>query len=89
MATEKLKFKLELFATMWDRPPHLQVWINNDMYFNDDITGTEDSPSIVEFEHEFKEGKSYELVLKRSGKGRNQTVINDNGEVFLDQLLHI
>ena len=28
MGTEKLKFKLELYATMWDKPPHVDISIN-------------------------------------------------------------
>ena len=89
MATEKLKFKLELYATMWDKAPHAEVLIGDNSYFSADITGTEDNPNLIEFEHELEEGKSYELIIKRAGKGRNQTVINDQGDILKDQLLHI
>ena len=89
MATEKLKFKLELYATMWDKPPHAEIMIGDKSHFAGDITGTEDKPTIVEFEHEFTEGEGSELIIKRSGKGKGQTVINDNGDVLKDQLLHI
>ena len=44
MATEKLKFKLELYATMWDKPPHAEILINDTSVFKKDITGTEDKP---------------------------------------------
>jgi hypothetical protein len=33
MATEKLKFKLELYAIMWDLPPHAEILINDKSYF--------------------------------------------------------
>jgi len=89
MATEKLKFKLELYATMWDRPPHAEIMINDQSHFEGDISGTEDKPNIIEFEHELEEGKEYNLILKRKGKGHNQTVINDKGDILKDQLLHI
>jgi hypothetical protein len=89
MATEKLKFKLELFATMWDKPPHAEIFINNKNCGSTDITGSEDKPNIIEFEHEFEEGKSYDLIINRSGKGKNQTVVNDKGDILKDQLLHI
>ena len=89
MATEKLKFKLELYATMWDKAPHAEVLIDDKSYFNNEITGTEDKPDLIEFEHEFEEGKSYELIIKRIGKNKNQTVINDKGDVLKDQLLNI
>ena len=89
MATEKLKFKLELYATMWDRPPHAEILIDDKMHFKGDITGTEDKPDLIEFEAEFEEGKEYNLIINRSGKSNNQTVINEKGDRLKDQLLHI
>tara|TARA_R110000851_G_scaffold59518_1_gene137738 strand:+ start:17 stop:499 length:483 start_codon:yes stop_codon:yes gene_type:complete len=89
MATEKLKFKLELFATMWDKPPHAEIMLGNKSYFAGDITGTEDKPNVIEFEHEFEEDNEYNLLIKRSGKGKNQTVVNDKGDLLNDQLLNI
>jgi hypothetical protein len=89
MATEKLKFKLELYATMWDRPPHAEILIGDKSHFRGDITGTEDKPDVVEFEHEFTEGEKNELIIKRSGKDKNQAVVNENSDLLKDQLLHI
>ena len=89
MATEKLKFKLELYATVWDRPPHAEILIGDKSHFTGDITGTEDNPNLIEFEHELTEGEKSELIIKRSGKTKGQTVINENGDVLKDQLLHI
>ena len=89
MGTEKLKFKLELYATMWDRPPHAEILIDDKNHFKSDITGTEDKPDLIEFEAEFEEDKEYALIIKRSGKSNNQTVINEKGDILKDQLLHI
>ena len=89
MATEKLKFKLELYATMWDKPPHAEILINEKIHFNGDITGTEQKPDVIEFEQELEEGKEYSLVIMRSGKVKNQTVINEKGDLLKDQLLNI
>jgi len=89
MGTEKLKFKLELYATMWDKPPHAEIMLGNKSYFAGDITGTENKPDVIEFEHELTEGENYELIINRSGKGKNQTVVNENGDLLKDQLLHI
>ena len=89
MATEKLKFKLELHATMWDRPPHAEILIGDESHFKGDITGTEDNPNVIEFEHEFTEGKKYVLIIKRSGKDNKQSVVNDQGDLLKDQLLKI
>ena len=89
MGTEKLKFKLELHATMWDRSPVAEILINDKSYFKGDITTTEDKPTLIEFEHECEEDKDYQLIIKRSGKSKNQTVVNDKGDLLKDQLLNI
>jgi hypothetical protein len=88
MATEKLKFKLELYATMWDKPPIANIKINEKSYFNKEITSTEDKPTIIEFEHELEEGKAYNLIIDRSNKNKKQTIVED-GKIVKDQLLHI
>jgi len=74
---------------MWDRPPHAEILIGDKSHFKGAITGTEDKPDVVEFEHELQEGKEYSLMIKRSGKLVNQTVVNDKGDLLKDQLLHI
>tara|TARA_B100000401_G_C52356190_1_gene508053 strand:+ start:116 stop:598 length:483 start_codon:yes stop_codon:yes gene_type:complete len=89
MATEKLKFKIKLFATMWDKPPHAEILINDKSLCKKNITGTEDKPDLIEFEYELEEEKSYNLIIKRSGKIKNQTIINEKGDILKDQLLHI
>jgi hypothetical protein len=89
MATEKLKFKLELYATMWDKPPHAEILVGGKTYFDGDITSTEDKPTLIEFEAEFNEDTKADLIINRSGKGVNQTVVNDKGDLLKDQLLHI
>ena len=88
MTTEKLKFKLELYATMWDKPPVADIKINEKSFFKEEITGTNDKPTIIEFEHELEEGKPYNLIIDRSGKDARQTVVKD-GKIVKDQLLHI
>ena len=88
MATEKLKFKLELYATMWDKPPIADIKINNKSYFKEEITSTKDKPTIIEFEHELEENKQYNLIINRLGKGKNQTIV-EGEKIVKDQLLHI
>ena len=88
MATETLKFKLELFATYWDKPPIADIRINEKTYVKKEITSTKDKPTLIEFEHECEENKSYDLVINRLGKTVDQTVV-ENEERVKDQLLHI
>ena len=89
MATEKLKFKIELYATTWDKPPHAEIVVGGKSYFKGDITSTEDNPTLIEFEADLEEDKKYDLIINRSGKGVNQTVVNEKGDILKDQLLHI
>jgi hypothetical protein len=89
MATEKLKFKLELYATMWDQPPVVDIKLNSKSYFKSEITSTEQDPTVIEFEAELTEGSEYNLIIDRSGKRKNQTVLDDKGAIIKDQLLHI
>ena len=88
MTTEKLKFKLELYATRWDKAPRAEILINNHSHYNQEITGTEKEPTIIEFEQELTEGENYSLIIERSGKDNRQTVV-ENGQIIKDQLLHI
>ena len=88
MSIEKLKFKLELYSTYWDKTPRAEILINNHSHFKQEITGTEKEPTIIEFEHELKEGEKYSLIIERSGKDVRQTVVED-GKITKDQLLHI
>ena len=89
MATEKLKFKLELYATMWDKAPVVEILINDKSFAKKEITGTEKNPDVIEFEYTLTENDEYTLVMKRSGKDGKQTVVDHKGEISKDQLLHI
>ena len=86
--TEKLKFKLELWSTHWNKTPVADILINDTSHYSAEITGTEDKPSVIEFEHKLEEGKEYTLKILRSGKDKGQTVVED-GKIVKDQLLHI
>jgi len=88
MSIEKLKFKLELYSTRWDKAPRAEILINDHSHYNQMITGTEKEPTVIEFEHELKEGEKYRLIINRSGKDIRQTVV-ENGQIVKDQLLHI
>ena len=37
MATEKLKFKIELYATMWDKCPTCEICVNDQVLWEGDI----------------------------------------------------
>ena len=101
MATEKLKFKLKLYAIMWDsfpetigtlatrrrggKPPVAEITVGGKSYFKGDITAYEKEPALIEFEAELTEGQDYELVIHRSGKDKGETIVNDKGGIVCDQ----
>ena len=70
MATEKLIFKLKLYATMWNQPPVAEILINDKSYFKQEITATEDKPQLVEFTADLEDKKEYNLVVNRSNKNK-------------------
>ena len=87
MATEKLKFKLELYSTYWNDPPIAEILINDKSYFNNTITSTKEKPTLIEFVHECEDGECT-LIINRSNKNTKQTVVED-GKIIKDQSLHI
>jgi len=89
MATEKLKFKLELYATMWDKPPVAEILINDKSFIKKEITGTQEKPDVIEFDYDCEEDNNYSLIINRSGKGKNQTILDEKNKIIKDQLLHI
>jgi hypothetical protein len=86
--TEKLKFRLELWAEYWDKKPIAEIKINSESKFKAEIDSTEDNPTLVEFEHELVEGEKYNLQIVRSNKDKLQCVV-ENGKILKDQLLNI
>jgi len=88
MATEKLKFKLELYAVAWDKQPHVEILIDDVKHFDGKITGSDHGPSVIEFEHDLTEGEHF-LTLNRYNKTKNQTIVNEKGDILKDQVLHI
>jgi len=44
---------------------------------------------VVEFEAELTEGAEYDLTIQRYGKKQNDTVVDQQGNILQDQMLHI
>jgi hypothetical protein len=88
VATEKLKFKLELYAEYWDLMPSAEILMNDQTKFKAEISSTKEKPTVIEFEHELENEKQYQLHIKRTGKKKNQTVV-ENGKIVKDQTLII
>jgi len=72
VATEKLKFRLELFAEYWDKAPDVEVLIDDSSKYSGKISSTQDKPTLIEFEHEMQNDLQYQLHIKRTGKQKTK-----------------
>jgi len=88
MSTENLKFKIQLYAQYWDKPPIAEIMIGDQSKIKQEITGTEQNPNLIEFYHELEEGQEYKFVIHRSNKDDSQTIV-ESGQIVKDQLLFI
>ena len=88
MATESLKFKIELYSTYWNKPPIVEVKVGDKSYFKNEITSTEKEPTLIEFTHDCESDKSHNLSLIRTNKNDQETVL-ENDTIIKDQLLNI
>lgn len=88
MSTENLKFKIQLYAQYWDKPPIAEILIGDQSKIKQEITGTEQNPNVIEFYHELIEGQDYKFIINRSNKDNSQTMV-ENNKIIKDQLLFI
>jgi hypothetical protein len=89
MTTEKLKFKLELYATYWDKCPKIDIFINDELLYCGEINQTLENPNVIEFEKELQKDVEYNLIIKRYNKTADQCKIDGSAKIVKDQLLHI
>ena len=79
MATEKLKIKIKLYATYWNKCPTAEIKIDGISYFKKEIEAPNETVTeFIEFEHEFEEGKEYKLIIDTQNKDKNQTVLDED-----------
>jgi hypothetical protein len=89
MSTETIKFKIELYAQYWDKPPITEILINDNVVCNkQEITSNEDKPTVIEFEYTLEAEKKYTFRVNNCNKDNSQTVIEDD-KIIKDQLLFI
>jgi hypothetical protein len=79
MNKESIKFQFELIAEFWDKPPHVKIYIDDFIKFDDYLNA---GMNVVKFTHDLAFEK-HTIKLIRSGKTNDQ---NQDGK---DQLVHI
>jgi len=88
MLIESLKFRIELYADYWDKPPTAEIFVGGISKNKQEITGTIENLSVIEFFHDLADGQEYKLVILRTNKDNSQT-ITENEKITRDQILHI
>jgi hypothetical protein len=73
MTTENLKFKVQLYAQYWDIPPIAEILVGQNSMAKQEITGTEQNPTLIEFYSELTEGQQYNFTINRTNKFDSQT----------------
>lgn len=74
---------------MWNKPPHAKIHLNNEIFFDQDVTGSQQEPDIIKFQYTLTHGDRYNLCIEMSGKENSQVVVDKQGNTIKDQLLHI
>jgi len=91
VATEKLRFKIELSATYWEKEPVFSVLFNGKVINDKQRVWTEsDELFVIEFEEEVEEGTNCTIGVRLENKTRADTVETlDKTGIEMDMLLHI
>jgi len=91
IAKEKLKFKIELASTYWEKVPAFSILFNSKVINDRQIVWTPSGELfVVEFESEVEEGTKCELSIRLDNKEWTDTVQNEDKTAILkDMMLHI
>jgi hypothetical protein len=82
---ETITFELTLITNFWDRPPYVEVWVDNELKYGSDLV---QGKNKIIVDHTFKFNSDHVLKLVRSGKSDDQVKIV-NGLVEKDQLVKL
>lgn len=88
MSTEKLKFKLGVSGTFWDKRPHYTVFVDDVIVADQHIGGHSNEVEFVEFTHELTEG-AHSLKIRLENKSERDTETDGHGNILNDMLLNI
>lgn len=81
---EEIDFEIWLGAGFWDRPPSIQVILNNELINN--ITLDKQGVSKIKFRRRLKFNHQHTLTINRTGKTDDQTVVDPTSGEMIDQI---
>lgn len=87
-AQETIAIELYLGSQYWDRPGSVTIGIDQTTFYNDDIIGTYDSPTVVKFHATLDCGVDHQLWIARQGKSQDQCIPDPNGGMK-DQMIRL
>lgn len=82
---EKLKFKVGLSGTYWDRLPEFSIWVD-DQQLVKGVAGSE--TQYYEFDVSLEE-KPHKLLIRLENKSDSDVVQDENKQIIKDMLLNI
>jgi len=90
MTTEKIKFKVHLTAEYWNKPPQVEILVNDKKYFDGNVEKTvnDSTPQVIEFTHELELEKTHKFSIILKNK-TNQDTLVENHKIIKDQLVNI
>lgn len=90
MTTEKLKFKVGLAGTFWDKRPAYSIHLNGQTLDEGTIAGNSGETEVKEFEVEVTEDTNNRFEIKLLNKTPTDTIENENKTAIVkDMLLNI
>lgn len=82
---ETLKFEIELFSDFWDKPPHIEIYVNDTKHFDNVLSK---GINEITFTHECKYNREHRLTIVRKGNDNSQNKIDENG-IMLEQYVEL
>lgn len=87
---EEVLFKLRLNSSWFRLPPHVKIWINDELIEDLEVTEKKDDREdrFVEFSRRLPDGE-HQLVIQYLDKEMPDTRVDENGNILEDTLLNI
>lgn len=87
---ESVSFKVFLSSDWWRLPPHVKIYLNDELITDTEVTekSSANDQKIIEFKKELAESE-HELVIELLDKEIIDTQIDENHNIIKDKLLNI
>lgn len=87
-AYETIPFEIWLGSEFWDQPGHVGIFIDECIYWQGEVLGDYQNPTIAKFHATLACGQPHQLVIDRQGKTQDQCIVDSNG-IAKDQMIRL